>query len=770
MFPKVLIKGYDKSRLRDLLAVIFLALAIPTAVLIRQGYNQLKWEAFHQYRGLAEELDARIDARLIEMINKADARSFADYTFLIVTGDPKANFLQRSPLSAYPVAEDLPGVLGYFQVDSDGTFSSPLLPPEDTDPKKLAIGADEYRDRLQLTQEIQAILDDNRLVRSRPEFGLRRGLVRAPEKPKAEREAEQEVASLDSPEARKRALAAKPDLPASAEPLGVTSGTLEAGAVGGFMNEFPGEKDAIDNLNAMLAEQAAVNNKPYSQEVFEKLNLPRQDQRSNADNFRSADLDDAVGEAGKSRPRLNTLGKVTDLKFDANLQKKSEEIEQKTSELQSLYNGRAVTPARAKRKETSVLPATVSPTGRGLVDSVAEPVDRRISAFESEIDPLEFSLLDSGHLVLFRKVWRGGERYIQGLLIDRQTFIDDAIDTPFMETTLSAMSNLIVAYQDDVIQTASGRDTSDYPNGSQALDGALLYRNRLTAPLSSLELIFSIKRLPAGPGAGVLGWTSMIIALVFLGGFYFLYRLGSSQIDLARQQQDFVSAVSHELKTPLTSIRMYGEMLKEGWADEEKRKTYYEYIHNESERLSRLISNVLQLARITRNEPQFDLQPVKVGELISNIESKIANQVKGAGFGLTTIRDDETDRATILIDDDCFAQIIINLVDNAIKFSENADRKTIEITCKLTSDNQVLFAVRDFGPGVPKDQMKKVFKLFYRSESELTRETVGTGIGLAIVHQLTVAMNGKVDIVNKEPGAEFTVIFPHLMNEREANG
>ena len=767
MFPKALIKGYDKNRLRNLLTIIFLALAIPTAVLIWQGYSQLKWEAFHQYRGLAEELDGRIDARLIEMINTADARSFADYTFLVVTGDPSVNFLQRSPLSAFPVAEDLPGVLGYFQVDSDGTFSSPLLPPEGSDTEKLGIRDDEYKKRLQLTQEIQSVLADNRLVRSRPEIGTSRGLAATPKVAKAGLEEEKEADSFYRPESRARRLAAKPEPRASAELAAARNGSLNEPAVSGFIDESEGEKDVIDSLNAMLLEQATVSDETYGQEAFEKLNRPRRDKQSGIEGFSSTDLDDAIGEASKSQRRLNTIGKVPDLKLDPLMQKKSEELERKADEQQALYGGRAATPVRAKRKETSVLPATVPPTDREPVESF---FDRRISAFESEIDPLEFSLLDSGHLVLFRKVWRDGERYIQGLLIDQRTFIDDAIDAPFMETTLSTMSNLIVAYQDDVIQTVSGRDTSDYPNGSQALDGALLYRNRLTAPLGSLELIFSIKRLPPGPGAGVLGWTSIIIALVFLGGFYFLYRLGSSQIDLARQQQDFVSAVSHELKTPLTSIRMYGEMLKEGWADEEKRKTYYEYIHNESERLSRLISNVLQLARITRNEPQFDLQPVKVGELISNIESKIANQVKGAGFELTTIRDDETDRATILIDDDCFAQIIINLVDNAIKFSENADRKTIEITSKLTSDNQVLFAVRDFGPGVPKDQMKKIFQLFYRSESELTRETVGTGIGLAIVHQLTVAMNGKVDIINREPGAEFTVTFPYLPNERKANG
>ena len=759
MFPNTLIKGYDKKRLRNLLAVIFLALAIPTAGLIWQGYSQLKWEAFHQYRGLAEELNSRIDARLIDMINTADARSFADYTFLVVTGDPSVNFLQRSPLSAYPVIEELPGVLGYFQVDTHGTFSSPLLPPEGSDPDKFGIGADEYMNRLRLTQEIQAVLADNRLVRSRPEFGLRRGLVHAPEKLKAALEEEKEADSFDSPELRARQLAVIPEPQAGTERAGLSTAAVEKGTVGGFMNESESEKDVVDKLDATPLELAAVSDETYSQQVFDQLNLPREDVQLSSGNASTLDADDAVDEPAKTQQRLSMIGKVADLKLDASLQKKSEDLERKAGESRRSYDGRSNAPARAKRKETSALPATVSPTGREPAANVAEPADLHISTFESEIDPLEFSLLDSGHFVLYRKVWRDGERFIQGLLIDQQAFITEVIDTPFMETTLSGMSDLIIAHQDDVLQTVSGRGAYNYPNGSQELDGALLYRNRLSAPLDSLELIFSIKRLPPGPGASVLGWTTIIIAIVFLGCFYFLYRLGMSQINVARQQQDFVSAVSHELKTPLTSIRMYGEMLKEGWADDEKRQTYYEYIHLESERLTRLISNVLQLAKITRNEPSFDLQPTRVGNLISNVESKIANQVKGAGFELKFNRDDETDRTSIMIDEDCFAQIIINLVDNAIKFSENADHKAIEITSKLTGDKQVLFAVRDFGPGVAKDQMKKIFQLFYRSESELTRETVGTGIGLAIVHQLTVAMNGKVDIINREPGAEFRVTF-----------
>lgn len=742
MLRKSLIKGFDKDRLKILLTVFFLALAIPTAVLIWQAYSQLKWEAFHQYRGMAEELTKRMDASLVDRINTAEARSFADYTFLIVTGDPSANLVQRSPLSEFPVTQELPGVIGYFQVGTEGDFSTPLLPKSTADPLTFGIGEDEYERRLQLAHRIQDILSDNRLVQYQA-TGVRRGLASSPATPKAasdEAEAEQEA---DTDEDRQRQIAEV---------------TAQLGS------ETVGYKDAVDKLYAMPEEPAPKQNELYSQAVFDELNSPR---KSSDDEYAAGTLAGAsmVGTL-ENKERLNTLGKVADLKLDAAYQKKSEVAERSRTAGSIRDDERLLAPGRMKRREQISLPEAepvgLTVSARRPVSSLAGPADLRISTFESEIDPLEFSLLDSGHFVLFRKVWREGERYIQGLLIDKETFIHGAFDTRFNDTGLSAMSNLIVAYQDDVIHTLTGKRYSDYPNSSQAFDGALLYRNRLSAPLDSLELIYSINGLPPGPGATVVGWLTLVLAIVFLGGFFILYRLGLSQISLARQQQDFVSAVSHELKTPLTSIRMYGEMLKEGWAEPEKQQQYYEFIHDESERLTRLISNVLQLANITRNEPQFDLQPVTVGELMNQIESKISSQVQRAGFKLELQKDEQADKATINIDEDCFAQIIINLVDNAIKFSKGAKEKRIGITSKLTSDNKVMFAVRDFGPGVSRNQMKKIFKLFYRAESELTRETVGTGIGLAIVHQLSVAMNGKVDVINQEPGAEFRVSFPAI--------
>ena len=740
MLPKSLIKGFDRHRLRNLLLFFFAALAVPTAVLIWQAYSQLKWEAFHQYRGAAEELTRRIDARLVGLIDQADGRSYADYTFLVVTGDPSANFLQRSPLSDYPVTGDMPGVLGYFQVDTNGVFSTPLLPQAGAAAGKLGIGAEEYGKRQKLAQDIQAVLADNRLVEHRPETAPRPRLFFP----------DDAALGADANEIRASPVAQEAEL--FAELLSADNESLEEPVVGGFADSVPADKDAADTLLATPLKRGVGSRTKYSQQVFDELNQPKTLVLRSVGGGTMARND----ADGLEEQHLNTLGKVADLKLDDAYQKKSEDIERKEND--EVGDGLTASPARSKRREQIALPESVSRADEQAV--VNGPIDLRISTFESEVDPLEFSLLNSGHFVLFRKVWRDGNRYIQGILIDQDAFIAGVIDAAYRETAVAGMSNLIVAFRDDVIHSASGRATGiSYPSSREEFDGALLYRNRLSAPFDGLELIFSITRLPPGPGASVLGWVTLVLAIVFVGGFVTLYRLGLSQINLARQQQDFVSAVSHELKTPLTSIRMYGEMLKEGWADEDKRQSYYEFIHDEAERLTRLISNVLQLAKITRNEPQFDIQAVNVGELMSNIDSKISSQVKRAGYELRIERDEQADRATINVDEDCFAQIVINLVDNAIKFSKKADEKVIALSSKLIGNSEIRFAVRDYGPGVPKEQMKKIFKLFYRSESELTRETVGTGIGLAIVHQLTIAIGGKVDVVNLKRGAEFRVTF-----------
>jgi signal transduction histidine kinase len=250
--------------------------------------------------------------------------------------------------------------------------------------------------------------------------------------------------------------------------------------------------------------------------------------------------------------------------------------------------------------------------------------------------------------------------------------------------------------------------------------------------------------------------------VVLCGGFAGLYRLGLRQIEVAGQQQDFISAVSHELKTPLTSIRMYGEMLKAGWVSEDKKPSYYDFIYTESERLSRLIANVLQLARMTRNSLILELKATTGSELLDIVRSKVVSHIERAGFELGWAVETPATEALVQADADAFAQVAINLVDNALKFSAKSDRKTVDIGLRLLRDRSLVFSVRDYGPGVPRDQMRKIFKLFYRLENELTRETVGTGIGLALVRQLSHAMGATNDVSNLGPGAEFRVVFRAL--------
>ncbi len=676
--------GWDKQRLRLWLVLFFLALAIPAGILIRQTYSQLKWEAFHRHRVMAEELTARIDRRLSELIDAEQARAFTDYAFLVVAGDPKASFVQRSPLSAYPLAAAIPGLIGYFQIDAQGAFTSPLLPQPGVQPLVYGISGPELDQRRALQDRIRQILGENRLVHA---------------------------TGADTMDSK------------------------------GSVMYTPPHSDA---------------GKPVAAKTSNEQDLARPRGMEEPERLASQAAFDRLTEGGKllqkktqSLPRA--LGRVEDLRLDPRYQR---------GNVADTAARETAAPAekRTLRKERSALPNQKFAILDEVTATEAES-ELRIHIFESEIDAFVFNALDSGHFVLFRKVWRDGQRYIQGALIEPQAFFRGVIESAFRQTALSQVTDLAVAFAGDVLSAFSGQTSRKYLSSTEELQGALLYQTRLSAPINDLALIFSITELPVGAGSSVVTWVAAILLLVLCGGLYLMYRLGVGQINLARQQQDFVSAVSHELKTPLTSIRMYGEMLREGWADEAKKKTYYAYIHDESERLSRLIANVLQLARMNRNDLKIDLKPVPVTKLMDKLRSKVVSQIERAGFTLNMTCEDEAGQALIDVDADYFTQIVINLVDNAIKFSAKADRRAIDIACRRQQDGTLQFSVRDYGPGVPKDQMKQIFRLFYRSESELTRETVGTGIGLALVHQLALAMQGRVEAVNRDPGAEFQVSF-----------
>lgn len=679
------LKKLDKKRLRRWLIAFFIALLLPTALLIQQSYSRLKWETFHQHQLMAVELSERIDNQLIQLVNTEDQRPFSDFSFLQAPANIKASVIQRSPLSEFPVRSDIPGLLGYFQVDVSGQLLTPIVPT--TNAGDYGIPGAELEQRVALQNQIQSILVTNKLVQKLP--------------------------------------------------VSPSTSVLQAAAV----QEEQAEVSIMAEARELEPDEAARQSSAMKQESA------------------AGGAFDQLKEFSKKSAPKNDYGSVEDLQLQQSYvqQDKFAETKRKSAPRQQRNIERQTKPAAS-----AAIPASESDIDDG------KP---RIRTFESEIDPFEFRQLDSGHFVLFRKVWLNGQRYTQGLLIEQNTFLSGAAFQEFTQTNLSAMSDLLVAYQGNVLAAFSGtQEQSSRYSSRQIIDkqrtqrGEQLYQIRLSDPFSDLQLIYSITQLPIGSGGQLILWLALVLAAVLLGGFYLMYRLGLSQIELANQQQDFVSAVSHELKTPLTSIRMYGEMLREGWATEEKKKTYYQFIFDESERLTRLINNVLQLARMTRNEQKAELANRNVLELVQEIKPKITSQIESAGFKLEINTEGSLNEKHIMVDSDWLVQIMINLVDNALKFSAKTPQKTIILDVQSHSDQRIIFTISDFGPGIDKQQMKKIFQLFYRSENELTRDTVGTGIGLSLVHQMTVNMGGKVNVENRKlggefPGAAFSVVF-----------
>jgi len=253
-------------------------------------------------------------------------------------------------------------------------------------------------------------------------------------------------------------------------------------------------------------------------------------------------------------------------------------------------------------------------------------------------------------------------------------------------------------------------------------------------------------------------WYFGIVGIVFLavtGGLASLWLNARAQLKLAEKKDDFISAVSHELRTPLTSIRMYSEMLDKGWVKNDvKRAEYYKGMQQETERLSRLVENVLDFSRIQKKRKKYSFKLGDINECIRAVVEMMRPFAEQNGFSIVT---GFGEVGEVKFDRDAVTQIVVNLIDNAVKYARAAEDKTILVST-YGRDGFIIIEVEDHGPGVPHRQRKKIFEEFYRIGSEATRETKGTGLGLALVKKFAEAHNGFVEILNARPkGAVFRV-------------
>ena len=580
-------------------------------MLLRRTYSSLEQESFFFYRRAAESVLFNVGETLLGSLQTEENRPYTQYRYVHVADDPvpEQAGLNLSPLATFPVESEIPGILGYFQIDPDGSFQTPLLPDAEQHPG-LTVPRRAEREALQ-TRLASLIVDQ------RPSLAL---------------ETEDDLEASQGPEQQAGEF--------RQELLSNVDANLEQRYLSGQADEYSSETVAPEQRYSKKVQKAS----PTQARIFD------------------SEFDDALARAGeKQKSRLEEA---------------------------------AVEPAEWKEGTRERAAADDQPAGSlfpGILD------------VEAEVDSLQTRVVGDQWIVFSRRVWWQDRRYLQGFAADLGEFLHQHVEPAMRGSVLPENASFLIFHQGELL-------SSQGPAAGREEKPVLLYSAQLPHPFNRFNVALAVASLPRGPGHTLAQLLGVYLIVLLVGGLFVIYRLAATQLDLSQKKADFVSAVSHELKTPLSTIRMYGEILVEGWVeDDEKRESYYRYIHDESERLSRLIQNVLQLAELERNEWKVQLvreDPVRlVEEIVQGLEARLAR----AGFVAVTKA--EGAPARIRVDRDAMTQILINLIDNSIKFSQEAERKEIQVTISQLG-KECFIRVRDFGPGIPRPSSKRFSRSF----------------------------------------------------------
>ncbi|MEE4242327.1 MAG: HAMP domain-containing sensor histidine kinase [Desulfopila sp.] len=378
--------------------------------------------------------------------------------------------------------------------------------------------------------------------------------------------------------------------------------------------------------------------------------------------------------------------------------------------------------------------------------------DTSTNKFQVEVAPFQSIALQDDNVYVFRRIVIDNQIYRQGFILLIEPFLQHLIDTHFVNQPLAEFTALIFQRKDqgaihEVMRAGALSDTNDFVN-----------RHLFPAPFDFLSVSITALKFPPSPARLTLN-----VALAVLGAFMFLglvaiYQSARSIVALSERRSQFVSSVTHELKTPLTNIRMYIEMLEQGIAiSPEREQEYLAILGAESARLSSLINNVLELAKLEKKQRHFHLQTCSLTDVLAEVEMLMFHQIKNEGFSLKITA---SDLPAFTCDREVLIQILVNLIENCLKFGRNESRREITVRADC-DDSTVRIAVSDTGPGIPRHALKKVFRDFYRVDNALTRTTGGTGIGLALVEKFVSALGGRVEAANNTgPGCTITLLLP----------
>ena len=332
--------------------------------------------------------------------------------------------------------------------------------------------------------------------------------------------------------------------------------------------------------------------------------------------------------------------------------------------------------------------------------------------------------------------------FATGFLIDRSKLFDAALNT-------------------DLQMDLEFNYRIDFPERYVAgiTDDNLVYSSQLVPffPARTIEITLVNKDLIkdlVNRRSLIYGISSLMLLVAMGLGVALILRDMARERNLSRLRADFISNVTHELKTPLTSIRMYAESLLMGRVKtDDVRKEYLEVVLNESERLKRMINNILEFSKAEKGRTEYHFVKSNLTLIIRSAIQEMSYWFEKENFEIATDLEEEIN---LEVDPEKLKQVIENLLSNAIKYSTGV--KHVLIRLKKESDN-ALIEVEDRGMGIPADKIPHIFEPFYRIEQ---KESIsGTGLGLTVVKEIIDAHHGSIE-VSSEPGkgSRFTIRLP----------
>lgn len=282
-------------------------------------------------------------------------------------------------------------------------------------------------------------------------------------------------------------------------------------------------------------------------------------------------------------------------------------------------------------------------------------------------------------------------------------------------------------------------------------------RRALSHPLGSWQLQLTSTVATEGSGWWRWQWFAWLglAALAVIGLGLYLGRAQQRELQLAAQRVSFVNQVSHELKTPLTNIRMYAELLQQRLeAAEPPLPRYLSVVIGETERLSRLIANVLSFGRAGRGQLTVSPRPVVPDAIITDVLERYRPVLDERGI---VIQFEAGAAEPVTLDPDALEQVLNNLLGNIEKYAAAGGRAELS---SVMDASQLRIQIRDHGPGIPRNERERVFEAFYRLSNSVTDGVTGTGIGLGLARELCRLHGGDLVLLDSAAGALFEIRLP----------